>query len=139
MLGVTGSAIGHIGYGILAAPFRSWGPEGYSVGVAGATVEKIYYEWGIPACGCAYCLVTCITRGWRLVWRRRKIERVTAQPYGMNTTVIYIMLYRHHFAGSGKGHDKFAPCISYGDRCTATDAEIQSAARKAAEYGLKFP
>jgi hypothetical protein len=53
----------------------------------------------------------------------------------MNTTVIYIMLYAITLPALERGHDKFAPCISYGDRCTATDAEIQSAARKAAEYG----
>ena len=135
MLGVTGSAIGHIGYGILAAPWRSWGPEGYALACA-QQWEKIYYEWNIPACG--LCLLFGnVYYAWlatRLATKENRTD-VTAQPYGMNTTVIYIMLYAITLPALERGHDKFAPCISYGDRCTATDAEIQSAARKAAEYG----
>ena len=134
MLGVTGSAIGHIGYGILAAPWRSWGPEGYALACA-QQWEKIYYEWNIPACG--LCLLFGnVYYAWlatRLATKENRTD-VTAQPYGMNTTVIYIMLYAITLPALETGHDKFAPCIDFASRCSATDAEIQSGARKAAEY-----
>jgi hypothetical protein len=103
MLGVTGSAIGHIGYGILAAPWRSWGPEGYALACA-QQWEKIYYEWNIPACG--LCLLFGnVYYAWlatRLATKENRTD-VTAQPYGMNTTGNLHHVIRHHFAGSGKG------------------------------------
>jgi xanthine/uracil/vitamin C permease (AzgA family) len=98
--------------------------------------EKIYYEWNIPACG--LCLLFGnVYYAWlatRLATKENRTD-VTAQPYGMNTTVIYIMLYAITLPALERGHDKFAPCIDFASRCSATDAEIQSAARKAAEYG----
>jgi len=133
MLGVTGSAIGHIGYTLLAAPWRNWGPDGYALACA-QQWEKIYYEWNIPACG--LCLLFGnVYYAWlatRLATKENRTD-VTAQPYGMNTTVIYIMLYAITLPALERGHDKFIPACHATNSCT--DGDIQGAARKAAEYG----
>jgi len=43
LLGVTGSAVGHIGYGLINASWRDWIPDLYKLHIA-LEWEKIYYE-----------------------------------------------------------------------------------------------
>jgi hypothetical protein len=43
LLGVTGSAVGHIGYGLINAGWRDWIPDLYKLHIA-IEWEKIYYE-----------------------------------------------------------------------------------------------
>ena len=43
LLGVTGSAVGHIGYGLINAGWRNWIPDLYKLHIA-IEWEKIYYE-----------------------------------------------------------------------------------------------
>ena len=55
---------------------------------------KIYYEWNIPACGLGL-LFGNVWFAWlatRLATKENRLD-VTAQPYGMNTTVIFITLF----------------------------------------------
>ena len=59
---------------------------------------KIYYEWHIPACGIGL-LFGNVWFAWlatRLATKENRLD-VTAQPYGMNTTVIYITIYAISF------------------------------------------
>ena len=132
MLGVTGSAVGHIGYGLTG---QSWqgGPDGYPMAVATAW-EKIYYEWNIPACG--LCLLFGnIYYAWlatRLATKENRTD-VCAQPYGMNTTVIYIMLYAITYPALVAGLQRNIPSCHDDNSCT--EAMINDAALKAATYG----
>lgn len=43
LLGVTGSAVGHIGFGLINASWRDWIPDLYKLHIA-LEWEKIYYE-----------------------------------------------------------------------------------------------
>jgi methenyltetrahydromethanopterin cyclohydrolase len=56
---------------------------------------------------------------------------VTAQPYGMNTTVIFITLYAMSLPALEMAQLKFNPGVD------ATTDQMQVAARNAAEYGWK--
>ena len=79
---------------------------------------NIYYAW----------LAT------RLATKENRTD-VTAQPYGMNTTVIYIMLYAITLPALAKGHDDFAPYYCVDDEGGCSADVIQAAAKKAAIYG----
>jgi AGZA family xanthine/uracil permease-like MFS transporter len=142
LLGVTGSAVGHIGYGIVGAGWRNWGPQGpgtpYNVQIA-KEWEDIYFKWNIPACGFAL-LFGNVWFAWlatRLATKENRLD-VTAQPYGMNTTVIYITLYAMTLPALEAAHDKFMPACEWKDGAgTCTEAMIVDAAKKAADYGWK--
>lgn len=128
LLGTTGSAVGHIGWGLVAASWRDWGPAGYKQAIA-AEWERIYFEWHIPACGVGLAFGN-IWFAWlatRLATKENRTD-VTAQPYGMNTTVIYIALYAMTLPALEQAHDKFMP---------AAGGDINAAAKKAAEFGWK--
>ena len=89
-------------------------------------------KWHIPACG-----VSLLFGNFYYAWLATRLAtkenrtNVTAQPYGLNTTVIFIILYGMCLPALEAAADKFAP------DATATDAEMHSAARQAAEYGWK--
>lgn len=144
LLGVTGSAVGHIGYGIVGAGWRNWGPQGpgtpYNVRIA-MEWESIYFKWNIPACGFAL-LFGNVWFAWlatRLASKENRLD-VTAQPYGMNTTVLYITLYAMTLPALEKGHDDFMPNCTLdatAETVACTDAMLTDAAKSAAEYGWK--
>ena len=87
-------------------------------------------KWHIPACG-----VSLLFGNFYYAWLATRLAtenrtNVTAQPYGLNTTVIFI-IWQYVPPRAQAAADKFAP------DATATDAEMHSAARQAAEYGWK--
>ena len=89
-------------------------------------------QWHIPACGIGLIFGN-MWFAWlatRLATKENRLD-VTAQPYGMNTTVIYITLYAMTLPALEAAANMYAPAD------TASDAEMISAARKAAEYGWK--
>jgi xanthine/uracil/vitamin C permease (AzgA family) len=126
LLGVTGSAsyVGSLAYTGGDMPVFS-----------GAIMEewmRIYFEWHIPACGLGL-LFGNIWFAWlatRLASKENRLD-VCAQPYGMNTTVIYITLFAISLPGLGAGVAKFKP-----DATASPDAQIE-AGKKVAEYGWK--
>ena len=124
LLGVTGTAmyIGSLSGGSSAA-FK---------GALSSEWARIYYEWHIPACGIGL-LFGNIWFAWlatRLAAKENRLD-VTAQPYGMNTTVIYITLFAISLPGLQAGVKKFDPGAS------ASDAVAVEMGKKAAEYGWK--
>ena len=93
---------------------------------------RIYYEWNIPACGLGL-LFGNIWFAWlatRLATKENRLD-VTAQPYGLNTTVIYITVYAISLPALNAGVTKYNP----GD--SASDADSIAMGKKAAEYGWK--
>ena len=93
---------------------------------------RIYYEWNIPACGLGL-LFGNIWFAWlatRLATKENRLD-VTAQPYGLNTTVIYITIYAISLPALNAGVTKYNP----GD--SASDADSIAMGKKAAEYGWK--
>lgn len=141
LLGTTGSAVSHIGYGLIAASWRNWGPPGYNFKIA-TEWEDMYFKWHIPACGIAlffgnlwYAWLAC-----RLANKEKRTD-VTAQPYGMNTTVIFITLYAMTLPALEKAHDKYIPWECNGDDGWSKSAECtkkyDDGAYDAAFYGWK--
>jgi len=128
LLGVTGSAVGHIGYGIIGNSDLN-GVPGYGLAVAQAW-EKIYFNRAIP--GCAFALLfgnlfyayQCGRLG-----SKEGRNDVTAQPYGMNTTGIYITLYAIQLEALFTGGFKYIDQAAGGD--------VEGAALAAAEYAWK--
>jgi len=127
LLGVTGSAVGHIGYGIIGNGFSD--VDGYGLAIAKAW-EKIYFNRVIPGCafallfGNAYYAYQCGRLG-----SKEKRNDVCAQPYGMNTTVIYITLYAIQLEALFTGGYKYIG--------QAVDGDVDGAALAAAEYAWK--
>ena len=121
LLGVTGSAVGHIGYGIIGS--QDVGPEGYPIAVASAW-EDIYFNKHIP--GAAFALLFGnVWYSWmagRLAAKEDRLD-VTAQPYGMNTTGIFITLYTVSLGALFDGLFKYIP-----DGPDGIDAAAQNAA-----------
>lgn len=89
-------------------------------------------QWHIPACGIALVFGN-VWFAWlatRLATKENRLD-VTAQPYGMNTTVIFITLYAMSLPALEMAQAKFAP------EANADAATMGAAAKKAAEYGWK--
>lgn len=124
LLGVTGTGVGYIGYGIIANEFTS--VPGYGLAMA-KEWERLYFTRNIPGCGFALLFGNAFY-AWQCGRLGAKEGRtdVTAQPYGMNTTGIYITLFAINltalFAGGGK----------YIDEAIAGNKE--EAAKKAVEF-----
>ena len=123
LLGVTSSA-SYVG-GIVGG-FRA---DAYKATAIMSEWMKIYFEWHIPACGIGL-LFGNVWFAWlatRLATKENRLD-VTAQPYGMNTTVIFITLFAISLPGL------FAGKAKYNDE-SATDPA--GAGKKAAEFGWK--
>jgi AGZA family xanthine/uracil permease-like MFS transporter len=122
LLGVTSSA-SYVG-GIVGG----FGADAYGSAIMSEWM-KIYFEWHIPACGIGL-LFGNVWFAWlatRLATKENRLD-VTAQPYGMNTTVIFITLFAISLPGL------FAGKAKYTDE-SATDPA--GAGKKAAEFGWK--
>jgi len=122
LLGVTSSAsyVGSIVGGAAGGDFGS-----------AIMVEwmKIYFEWHIPACGIGL-LFGNVWFAWlatRLATKENRLD-VTAQPYGMNTTVIFITLFAISLPGLFAGLNKYG---------AESGTDPAGAGRKVAEYGWK--
>ena len=129
LLGVTGAAmdVGRIG------GLNNFG-DATDLYKATVTSEwtKIYYDWNIPACGLAL-LFGNVWFAWlatRLATKENRLD-VTAQPYGMNTTVIYITIYAISLPAIQAGFSKYNPGTG------ASDADSIALGKKAAEFGWK--
>jgi len=140
LLGVTGSAVSHVGYGLIAAGFRA-PPAAYNTQIA-IEWEKMYYEWHIPACGIALVFGN-VWFAWlatRLATKENRLD-VTAQPYGMNTTVIFITIYAMTLPALELAQKKYNIWSGMSPEELAANppsqAEYVIQARKAAEYGWK--
>ena len=125
LLAVTGSAqtVGNIAGG--------FGADAYGSALSNEWM-KIYYEWNIPACGLGL-LFGNVWFAWlatRLATKENRLD-VTAQPYGMNTTVIYITIYAISLPAIQAGFTKFNPGTG------ASDADSIAMGKKAAEFGWK--
>lgn len=89
-------------------------------------------SWHIPACGIGLVFGN-IWFAWlatRLATKENRLD-VTAQPYGMNTTVIFITLYAMSLPALEMAQVKFAPAAE------ADAATMEKQAKLAAEYGWK--
>lgn len=91
LLGTTGACVGTIGYGIVGnlPPFAG----GYGTAIA-EEWEKVYFSRNIPGCAFAMLLGN-LFYAWQCGRLGSKEGRndVTAQPYGINTTGVYITLF----------------------------------------------
>ena len=93
---------------------------------------KIYYEWHIPACGLGL-LFGNVWFAWlatRLATKENRLD-VTAQPYGMNTTVIYITIYAISLPALQAGFPSTTPALARRMRTPSP------CGKKAAEFGWK--
>jgi len=129
LLGVTGACVGLVGYGIVAnaAPFAG----GYGLAIA-QEWEKVYFYRNIPGCGFAL-LFGNLFYAWqcgRLGTKECRTD-VCAQPYGMNTTGIYITIFAIQLECLFTGGFMNMPAQG------ATAEQVQAAAAAAADYAWK--
>jgi xanthine/uracil/vitamin C permease (AzgA family) len=156
LLGVTGAAVGYIGYGIIGNSFSD--APGYGMAMA-AEWEKVYFNKCIP--GCAFGLLFGNAYyAWQAgrLGAKEKRNDVTAQPYGMNTTGIYITLFAVTltalFIGGSKYMDEALGtatmstqngCKVEGNAAVMTESQVKTfaagdvegAAKKAVDYAWK--
>jgi len=131
LLGTTSSCVGHIGYGIIG------GNAGFAAGGYGLKIaqewEKIFFSRNIPGCAVALLLGN-VFYAWQCGRLGNKEGRtdVTAQPYGINTTGVYITLYAIQLQALFAGAAKFFPA-------DPTDAAaVEAAAYNAADHAWKI-
>eukprot|EP00747_Dinoflagellata_sp_TGD_P158587 gnl/TRDRNA2_/TRDRNA2_177823_c0_seq4.p1 gnl/TRDRNA2_/TRDRNA2_177823_c0~~gnl/TRDRNA2_/TRDRNA2_177823_c0_seq4.p1 ORF type:complete len:672 (-),score=126.55 gnl/TRDRNA2_/TRDRNA2_177823_c0_seq4:753-2768(-) len=128
LLGVTGTATGFIGYVLIGGAFGD--VPGYGMAMA-KEWERVFLTRNIPACGFALLFGNAYY-AWQCGRLGAKEGRtdVTAQPYGMNTTGIYITLFAVNlnalFAGGG---------MFIGE---AIAGDVEGAAAKAVDYAWKL-
>lgn len=94
--------------------------------------EKVFFTRNIP--GCAFSLLLGnLYYAWQCGRLGNKENRtdVTAQPYGINTTGIYITLFAIQLEALFTGAFMFLP------EATATEQEVQQAAANAADHAWK--
>lgn len=128
LLGVTGTYCGYIGFGIVA-PAMEEVTAGYGYAIAGAN-EKLYFERNIPAVsfgllfGNAFYAWQCGRLG-----AKEGRDDTVAQPYGLNTTGIYITVFAINLTALFAGAVKHIPDALAGD--------VEGAGMMAAEYAWK--
>jgi len=129
LLGTTGAAVGHIGYGIVGGLPAFAGGYGAAIG---REWEKVYFSRNIPGCAFAILLGN-LYYAWQCGRLGNKENRtdVTAQPYGINTTGVYITLYAIQLEALISAGFMFMPDP------LASAAEIEQAAANAADHAWK--
>jgi len=136
LLGTTGAAVGHIGYGIVGT-LGAFTAVGMTDGSSYATAiaqewEKVYFSRNIP--GCAFALLLGnLYYAWQCgrLGNKENREDVTAQPYGINTTGVYITLYAINLEALISAGFIYLPGP------LASDADIRQAAIDAADHAWK--
>jgi len=131
LLGVTGTCVGYVGFGIVGGAMNEALP-GFGTAIA-LEWERVYFTRNIPACafgllfGNAFYAWQC----GRLGAKEDRVD-VTAQPYGFNTTGIYITIFAVNLTALFMGVDKYI-----GDAFAGPDA-MQTAAENVVDYAWKL-
>ncbi|CAK9073417.1 unnamed protein product [Durusdinium trenchii] len=130
LLGTTGACVGTIGYGIVGnlPPFAG----GYGTAIA-KEWEKVYFSRNIPGCAFAMLLGN-LFYAWQCGRLGSKEGRndVTAQPYGINTTGVYITLFAIQLEALISAGFMFQPAAE------ADSDAIRAAAVSAADHAWKI-
>lgn len=130
LLGTTGACVGTIGYGIVGnlPPFAG----GYGTAIA-EEWEKVYFSRNIPGCAFAMLLGN-LFYAWQCGRLGSKEGRndVTAQPYGINTTGVYITLFAIQLEALISAGFMFQPAAE------ADSDAIRAAAVSAADHAWKI-
>jgi hypothetical protein len=129
LLGVTGTCVGFVGYGIVGSEMDKELP-GFGYMIA-AEWERVYFTRNIPACafgllfGNAFYAWQCGRLG-----KKEGRTDVCAQPYGFNTTGIYITIFAINLTALFLGVDKYIGDAFAGDP--------EGAAKNIVDYAWKL-
>eukprot|EP00746_Dinoflagellata_sp_MGD_P159436 gnl/MRDRNA2_/MRDRNA2_86702_c0_seq2.p1 gnl/MRDRNA2_/MRDRNA2_86702_c0~~gnl/MRDRNA2_/MRDRNA2_86702_c0_seq2.p1 ORF type:complete len:661 (-),score=129.20 gnl/MRDRNA2_/MRDRNA2_86702_c0_seq2:260-2161(-) len=131
LLGVTGTCVGYVGFGIVGGAMNEALP-GFGTAIA-LEWERVYFTRNIPAS--AFGLLFGNTfYAWQCGRLGAKENRtdVTAQPYGFNTTGIYITIFAVNLTALFLGVDKYIGDAFKGEK------EMQEAAVNVVDYAWKL-